>query len=190
MAADAETADAAPQVAVCFVCLGNICRSPTAEGIFRRLLDDHDLGDAVLVDSAGTGGWHVGSPPDDRATAEAARRGVDLTPLRARQLHPGDLAAFDLVLTMDSSNHVDVLDLATSPDERAKVRLLRAFDPAAADDADWRRGELDVPDPYFGDDGFALVFDLVDAACRGLLDHVRVEHLGDPIGDGGDGGVA
>ena len=197
MTADAETTDAetvadeagdaAPRVHVCFVCLGNICRSPTAEGVLRRLLVDEGLDDRVLVDSAGTGGWHVGAPPDDRATAEAARRGVDLSTQRARRLHPGDLEAFDLVLTMDASNQADVLDLATTADQRDRVRPLRSFDPTTPTDADWRTGELDVPDPYYGDDGFALVFDLVDAACRGLVEHLRAEHLDGPGTPGPDG---
>ena len=162
-------ADHTEPVRVCFVCLGNICRSPTAEGVMAALVAEAGLTGRIELDSAGTGAWHVGEPPDRRATAEAARRGIDLTGLRARQLHPGDLAVFDLVLTMDASNQTDVEDLATGPDERDRVRLLRSFDPATPEGADWRRGELDVPDPYYGDDGFGRVFDLVEAACRGLL---------------------
>lgn len=158
---------------LCFVCLGNICRSPTAEGVMAHLVREAGLDGRIVVDSAGTGSWHVGAPPDERATAEASARGVVLTS-RARQFHPGDFGQFDLVLAMDTRNRTDLRDLATSPEERAKVRLLREFDPAGPRGA-W--DDLSVPDPYYGGaDGFAEVFDLVDAACRGLLDHVVDRH--------------
>jgi protein-tyrosine phosphatase len=159
-------------VRVVFVCLGNICRSPTAEAIMRGHLETSDLGHLVEIDSAGTGAWHVGDPPDDRARAEATRRGIDLRG-RARQFHAGDFHHFDLVVAMDRTNRRDLLDLATSPDDGSKVRLLREFDPEAGDGAN-----LDVPDPYFGgSNGFAEVFDIVDRACQGLLEHLRDEHL-------------
>jgi protein-tyrosine phosphatase len=165
-------ASGAEAVRVVFVCLGNICRSPTAEAIMRGHLEASDLGRLVEIDSAGTGAWHVGEPPDDRARAEATRRGIDLRG-RARQFHAGDFHHFDLVVAMDRTNRSDLLDLATSPDHGSKVRLLREFDPEAGDGSD-----LDVPDPYFGgSNGFAEVFDIVDRACRGLLEHLRDEHL-------------
>lgn len=138
-----------------------------------HLVREAGLDDRIELDSAGTGSWHVGARPDERAADEARRRGVVLTS-RARQFHPGDFGHLDLVLAMDHANRTDLLDLATGPDERAKVRLLREFDPAGP------RGphdDLSVPDPYYGGPGgFADVFDLVEAACRGLLDHVVERH--------------
>jgi protein-tyrosine phosphatase len=135
-----------------------------------RLLEREGLADRVTLDSAGTGGWHVGAPPDPRSTAAAARRGVTLVGA-ARRVADGDFAAFDLLLAMDRSNLADLLALAATPADRAKVRLLRAFDPAAvaADD-------LDVPDPYYGGPhGFDLVLDVVEAACEGLLAELRAD---------------
>lgn len=120
------------------------------------------LDELVEIDSAGTGGWHAGEPPDERAQAEAGRRGLDMRS-RARQVNVGDLEHFDLVLAMDEANLTDLLDLATTPEQRSKIRRLREFDPAS-------QADLDVPDPYYGGpSGFADVFDLIAAACRGLL---------------------
>ena len=161
---------------ICFVCLGNICRSPTAEGVMQALVDDAGLADRIEIDSAGTGAWHVGAPPDDRAGAEARRRGLTLTS-RGRQVSPSDFFTFDLLVAMDHRNLADLHDLAPDPSLRDKVVLLRTFDPASVERAD-RHGHpesdhLAVPDPYYGgDNGFADVFDIVDAGCRGLLDHV------------------
>lgn len=153
-------------VRLCFVCMGNICRSPTAEAVMAHHVALQGLTGQVVVDSAGTGGWHVGEPPDRRARAEARRRGVAMEGA-ARQFTRADFARFDLVLAMDRDNLDALLRLAPDEAARAKVHLLRNFDPHAA-------GDLDVPDPYFGgSEGFSAVFDLVDAACRGLLDHVR-----------------
>jgi protein-tyrosine phosphatase len=149
-----------------FVCMGNICRSPTAEGVMRRLLEEAGLTDRVEVESAGTGGWHVGEPPDERATLAARRRGVTLAGA-ARQVRAADFRDFDLLIAMDRANLRELL--AAAPDEEAaeRVRLLREFDPASS-------GDLDVPDPYFGGDrGFETVLDMVEAACRGLLDELR-----------------
>jgi protein-tyrosine phosphatase len=159
-------------VRICFVCLGNICRSPTAEGVMARLVAEAGLTDRIELDSAGTAGWHTGRSPDRRAVAAAARRGIDLATLRARALHPGDLDWFDLVVVMDATNLVDVRDLAGDPARRDRVRLLRSFDPARAgvDEAAALAGALDVPDPYAGgEEGFDDVLDMVEAACRGLL---------------------
>ena len=153
---------------VLFVCMGNICRSPTAEAVMRRLVRDAGLEDRIEVDSAGTGGWHAGDPPDERAAAAAHRRGVMLDGA-ARQVRPDDFEDFDLLIAMDRENLRGLLALA--PDEAAgdKVRLLREFDPASA-----RAPDLDVPDPYYGGDrGFETVLDMVEAACGGLLDELR-----------------
>ncbi|HEX8101621.1 MAG TPA: low molecular weight protein-tyrosine-phosphatase [Solirubrobacteraceae bacterium] len=153
---------------VLFVCLGNICRSPTAEGVMRRQLADAGLGDRIEVDSAGTGSWHAGEPPDRRATAAARERGIALDGA-ARQVTREDFDAFDLIVAMDAANERDLLALAPDAAARAKVRRLREFDPVAAAD-----GDLDVPDPYFGgEDGFAHVLDVVDAGCRGLVGELR-----------------
>jgi protein-tyrosine phosphatase len=153
---------------ILFVCMGNICRSPTAEGVMRSLLRDAGLDGRVEVDSAGTGGWHAGAPPDPRATAAARARDIVLDGA-ARQVTQADFEDFDLLLAMDRENERDLLVRAPDEASRAKVRLLREFDPAAA-----ATGDLDVPDPYYGGPrGFEHVLDLVTAACRGLLDEVR-----------------
>jgi len=153
---------------VLFVCLGNICRSPTAEGVFRHLVREQGLEGEIEIDSAGTGGWHVGAPPDERATAAARRREITLEGA-ARRFDPGDFGRYDLILAMDDQNRRDLLALAPDDEARAKVRLFREFDPASCDG-----GDLDVPDPYYGGaDGFEHVLDLVDAAARGLLDDLR-----------------
>jgi protein-tyrosine phosphatase len=147
------------------VCLGNICRSPTAEAVMRHRVRERGLEDEVIVESAGTGAWHVGHPPDHRAAAEATGRGVRMEG-RARQFTASDFDRCDLVLAMDAQNAADLRAIAPDDEARGKVRLLREFDPAAP-------AEPFVPDPYYGGpDGFATVFDMVDAACRGLLDHL------------------
>jgi len=147
-----------------FVCLGNICRSPTAEGVMRALVDEAGLKESIELDSAGTGAWHVGSPPDSRAAAAARARGIALEG-SARQVRQGDFDDFDLVLAMDRSNLRELRQLAGGEARRAKVRLLREFDPASVGDQD-----LEVPDPYYGAaGGFDEVLDLVQAACAGLL---------------------
>jgi protein-tyrosine phosphatase len=155
-------------VRILFVCLGNICRSPTAEGVMRDLVEQAGLEDSIELDSAGTGAWHVGSSPDERATAAARSRGVDLAG-SARQVSASDFDEFDLLLAMDGSNMDELRLRARDEGQRAKVRLLREFDPASS-----RSDGLDVPDPYYdGDGGFDEVFDLVLAACEGLLEEVR-----------------
>ena len=151
---------------VLFVCMGNICRSPTAEGVMRRLLDESGLSDRIEVDSAGTGAWHAGSGPDPRAVAAAAGRGISLTGA-ARQVRLSDFEEFDRIVALDRENARDLRRIAPDDDARAKVRLLREYDPVHG-------GDLDVPDPYYGaDDGFGHVLDLVDAACRGLIEDLR-----------------
>jgi protein-tyrosine phosphatase len=155
-------------VRILFVCLGNICRSPTAEGVMRHVLREEGLEDRIEVDSAGTGGWHVGAPPDERATAAARNRSIALEGA-ARKFAPADFDEWDLILAMDEENRRDLLAIAPGEDARAKVRLLREFDPASGGAAD-----LDVPDPYYGgDEGFERVLDLVEAATRGLVEELR-----------------
>ena len=148
------------------VCLGNICRSPTAEAVMRGLVREEGLEDEIQIDSAGVGDWHVGQHPDARATEAAARRGVTLAG-EARQIRPGDFAEYDLVLAMDSDNLAELRALAPDAAAGEKIRMLRSYDPAAS-------GDLDVPDPYYGAGrGFEEVLDIVEAACRGVLDEVR-----------------
>lgn len=152
---------------ILFVCLGNICRSPMAEGAFRHLARERGALDRFDVDSAGTGHWHAGEPADPRAQTVARRRGVTLESV-ARQVDAlRDFARFDLIVPMDRQNERDLLALG-SP--RQRTRLLRSFDPATAHA---RGAALDVPDPYFGGaTGFDDVFDMIAAACRGLLDEL------------------
>jgi len=153
---------------ILFVCMGNICRSPTAEGVMRHLVREAGLEDEIVIDSAGTGGWHAGDPPDRRATAAARARGVTLEG-GARQLTVDDFEAFDLLLAMDRDNLAGIRALAPDEDAAGKARLLREYDPASAGAPD-----LDVPDPYYGGpQGFETVLDQVEAACRGLLDEIR-----------------
>ena len=153
-----------------FVCLGNICRSPTAEGVMRHLVRAEGLEGQIEIESAGTGGWHVGAPPDERATAAARRRDIVLEGA-ARKVAPEDFDRFDLILAMDDENRRELLRLAPDDDSRRKVRLLREFDPRSRDAHD-----LDVPDPYYGGEkGFEQVLDLVEAATCGLLDELRAE---------------
>jgi protein-tyrosine phosphatase len=155
-------------VRLLFVCLGNICRSPTAEGVMRSLVERDGLQQQIELDSAGTGAWHVGSSPDGRARGAARGRGIELEG-RARQVEPEDFERFDLLLAMDRENARELRALARDEDERAKVRLLREFDPDSAP-----RGDLEVPDPYYGAaGGFEEVLDLVQAACEGLLAEIR-----------------
>ncbi|MGR3983885.1 MAG: low molecular weight phosphotyrosine protein phosphatase [Gammaproteobacteria bacterium] len=150
---------------VLFVCLGNICRSPLAEGAFRRAVESRGLGARYEIDSAGTGDWHLGAPPDPRAQRAGARRGIDISGLRARRASAADMAAFDHILAMDRANHADLLRLAGAP-HRHKVRLLMEYCP---------RRELDeVPDPYYGGDaGFDRALDLIEVAADALLAHIE-----------------
>jgi protein-tyrosine phosphatase len=153
---------------ILFVCMGNICRSPTAEGVMRGLLREQGIDGRVELDSAGTGNWHAGDPPDERAVAAAQGRGIVLEGA-ARQVTAADFDHFDLILAMDRENERALLALAPDDAAKAKVRLLREFDPASV-----AAGDLDVPDPYYGGPrGFERVLDIVTAACRGLLEEVR-----------------
>ncbi len=159
-----------PRQRLLFVCLGNICRSPAAEGVFLHLVAREGLGDQFVVDSAGTGSWHVGKPADRRMLAAAEKRGIAL-PSRARQIEAADLGRFDRILTMDNDNLAAVQALAPRGQlapgtEQALIepitRHCRQF------------GSLEVPDPYYGgEDGFEQVLDLLEDACGGLLDRLR-----------------
>jgi protein-tyrosine phosphatase len=150
---------------VLFVCMGNICRSPTAEGVFRKLLAERAPELDVQVDSAGTHAYHIGHPPDVRAQRAAALRGVDLSSQRARRVTERDFEHFELVLAMDELNRAALLEICP-PEYRGRVRLLLEFAPQS--------GRLEVPDPYYGaSNGFEQVLDLVEEAAAGVLEHLR-----------------
>jgi protein-tyrosine phosphatase len=153
---------------VLFVCLGNICRSPAAEGVFLHRLAAEGLEDRFLVDSAGTGGWHVGKPADSRMRAAASRRGIHL-PSRARQLELADLTGFDRILTMDDANLAAVQALARELGERPDLAVIEPMLRHCR-----RFQAREVPDPYYGGaDGFEHVLDLLEDACAGLLEALR-----------------
>jgi protein-tyrosine phosphatase len=151
-----------------FVCMGNICRSPTAEAVMRAVVAREGLEDEIEIDSAGTGSWHVGDPPDARSTEAAAQRGIVMAGA-ARQVTDADFDTYDLILAADEQNLAALRGRAPDEAAAAKIRLLREFDPKSV-----AAGDLEVPDPYYGGpDGFERVLDLVQDACEGLLDHVR-----------------
>ncbi len=152
---------------ICVVCLGNICRSPMAERVLIAQLDRAGLAGRVVVDSAGTGDWHIGQPMDTRARAELTRRGHDAAGHEARQIQADWLDEYDLLLAMDRANLAGLAALAAGqPDLAGRIMLLRAFDPGAPDGAE-------VPDPYYGGaEDYAEVFDLVDAAAKSLVSHL------------------
>jgi protein-tyrosine phosphatase len=153
-------------VHICFVCLGNICRSPTAEGVMRRLVSDLALGDQFEIDSAGTAAYHVGERADKRARQAASRRQTPLES-RARQFQSEDFESRDFVLAMDQSNLADLSSLQDAEAFQGHLSLLRDFDPIA-------HSGSEVPDPYYGGDtGFEDVLDQCEAACRGLIEHLR-----------------
>ena len=155
-------------VKVLFVCLGNICRSPTAQGVFESLVRREGLADYIHIDSAGTQAYHVGEPPDARAQQAALRRGVDLSTQRARRVRPEDFLEYDYILAMDRSNYEELREVC-HPDYEERVRLFLEFgaDPE----------ERDVPDPYYGGArGFERVLDLIEDAAIGLLADIRARH--------------
>ena len=150
---------------VLFVCMGNICRSPLAEGVFRHLVAEAGVSDRFVVDSAGTGAWHEGEPADPRSVQVAAAHGVTLDG-RARQVGADDLRAFDVVLAMDRDNLAVLEGMSSASGGTARLHLLREFDPAADGD--------EVPDPYYGGPhGFEKAYHMVHAACEGLLLELR-----------------
>lgn len=147
---------------VCFVCLGNICRSPLAEGVFKHLAAQAHQAERFHVESAGVGGWHVGEAPDPRSQRVAEAHGLRLTSV-AQQFTSHDFDRFDLVLALDDSIARDLRQMAPTAEARAKVRLLRPYDPQA-------KGDVNVPDPYYGGlDGFETVYQMIDRACHALL---------------------
>jgi protein-tyrosine phosphatase len=156
-------------IRVLFVCLGNICRSPTAEGVFRDLVGREGLSDKITTDSCGTSGWHRGDPPDNRARQEARRRGIDIEDLKSRETRQRDFVDFDFIIAMDDNNFQTLH--AMSPAEHAtKIHMFLSFAPSV--------GVTEVPDPYYGGpDGFSDVFDMIDVASKGLLQHIRDTHL-------------
>jgi len=152
------------KTAVLFVCMGNICRSPTAEGVFRAHVEEAGLAESIFVDSAGTHAYHVGEPPDGRAQAAAERRGFSLQKIRARRVDNADFERFDHIIAMDRLN-LATLQESADPEFHAKLRLFLQY----SDNRD-----LDVPDPYYGGAaGFEHVLDLVEDASRGLLDTLQ-----------------
>ncbi|UCV06134.1 low molecular weight protein-tyrosine-phosphatase [Dechloromonas denitrificans] len=150
---------------VLLVCMGNICRSPTAEGVLRQYIKNNELGDRVEVDSAGTHGYHVGEAPDARTQRAAAARGYNLTQFRARKVARQDLDYFDLILAMDRSNLENLLRMAT-PEQKTRIKLFMEFAKNFDDE--------EVPDPYYGlGHGFDLVLDMVEDGAQGLIDEIR-----------------
>lgn len=146
---------------ILFVCLGNICRSPLGEGIFRDFIVKQNRDDTFFLDSAGTGKWHVGSPPHEDSQRIAAEYGIDISKQRARQVQREDFNAFDFIIAMDRQNRRDLKKITR--DGTARIHCLREFDPI--------QGDLDVPDPYFGGyDGFQEVFTIIERCCAGLFE--------------------
>ncbi|SDW57990.1 protein-tyrosine phosphatase [Marinobacter mobilis] len=153
------------QARVLFVCLGNICRSPTAQGVFEQVVCEAGMERRVVVDSCGTGSWHVGKAPDSRAIDAALKRGVDIRHLRARQFTPDDLDVFDYILVMDQQN---LADTRSHWLQRGGTEPQLFLSYGAGSEC------LDVPDPYYGGErGFETVLDLIEDASRGLLDQIR-----------------
>lgn len=156
-------------IKVLFVCLGNICRSPLGEGVFRHLVTQQGLEAYFLIDSAGTGNWHIGAPPHPDSQRVARARGVDISDQRARQITPADLREFDYLIAMDTSNKEGILALDPNGRYTHKVKLMLEYYSEC--------GLKDVPDPYFGGpEGFDAVWDLIERAARNLLDAILKEH--------------
>ncbi len=155
-------------VRVCFVCLGNICRSPAAAAIMQAKVKAAGLENEIEIDSAGTGNWHIGESAHKYTLKEAKKRGIPINHV-VKQFNADLFDMFDYILAADHENMADLLDLAPDQEAAAKVQLLRSFDPDADDD--------EVPDPFYDElEGFAQVFDMIDAACDGLLEHIENEH--------------
>ncbi len=156
------------KVKVLFVCMGNICRSPTAEGVFRHLVREQELDGQIYIDSAGTHAYHVGKGPDGRSAAAAAKRGISLAGQTARQVEGRDFERFDYILAMDNDNLYELMQRCPEPYQE-KLELFLDYGP--------NPGSV-VPDPYYGGgDGFERVLDLVESGARGLLSHLRTQHL-------------
>lgn len=156
------------QTKVLFVCLGNICRSPTAEGVFSKVVNDANLSEQIKVDSAGTGNWHIGHPPDNRAIKAAALRGIDISGLRARQVSASDMHVFDYIIAMDNQNLADLKQLSI-PSHHYKINLFLSY----ADQYD----DSEVPDPYYGgNQGFETALNMIENASEGLLKKIKHDH--------------
>lgn len=152
---------------VLFVCTGNICRSPTAHGVFEHLVKEEGLSSKIYVDSAGTGSWHEGALPDPRAMETALKNGIDISSQRARQVRESDMTDFDLIIALDRSHYQALKPFCK---DLKKLRLMMEFAPEYKTE--------DVPDPYYGGkEGFQNVFDMVHSSCRGLLSHIKQEAL-------------
>jgi len=159
---------------VLFVCMGNICRSPTAEGVFRHIVAQSDLVGVIDTDSAGTHAYHIGEPPDRRAQATAESRGIDISDLRARRVSQSDFVEFDYIIAMDNDNLSGLLELCPEQ-HKEKVRLFLSFAQ--------HLNESEVPDPYYGGKrGFERVFDMVEAAAKGLLEDIGAAHTKNKTG--------
>lgn len=157
------------RVAVIFICMGNICRSPTAEAVFRQYVENAGLGGSILIDSAGTHDYHIGDAPDLRTQRAAQQRGYDMSGLRGRQVEQGDFHRFDYVLAMDRAN-LAILQRLAPPDSDTQPRLFLEYAR--------HHVEREVPDPYYGGaEGFERVLDMVEDAAEGLLQHIRERHL-------------
>jgi protein-tyrosine phosphatase len=156
-------------VKILFVCMGNICRSPTAEGVFRHKISEHGLEDKVHIDSAGTHAYHVGNPPDDRAQSAALKRGFDLSTQRARRVSSEDFEHFDYVIAMDVDNQYDLKAICPAGHEE-RLHLFLNFSE--------NYEQHEVPDPYYGGGkGFEIVLDLIEDASEGLIEHLKVKKL-------------
>ncbi len=156
-------------IKVLFICLGNICRSPTAEGVFKVLVKRENLGDHISIDSAGTGSYHIGRPPDQRSQAAALKRGINMSHQKARQVCTDDFVEFDCLVAMDCDNRSNLLAICP-PGFESKIHLMLDF----ADGIN----EQNVPDPYYsGENGFEIVLDLIEKASLGLLVDIRDKHL-------------
>ena len=157
------------KIKVLFVCMGNICRSPTAEAVFRHYVENAGLAENILIDSAGTHDYHIGDPPDLRTQRAAQQRGYDMSQLRGRQADEGDFRRFDYVLAMDRSN-LAILQSLAPPDSDIQAQLFLEYARHHA--------EREVPDPYYGgSDGFERVLDMVEDAAQGLLQEIRQRHF-------------
>lgn len=160
-----------PVKRVCFVCLGNIVRSPLAENLFRSLAEQRGAGERYVAGSAGTGAWHVGEPPDARMRRVAARHGLSYNG-RARQFQTADFGRYDLILALDRENYSELNHLAKTETQRRKIRMLREFDPLGSPQAS-------VPDPYYeGLEGFEEVYAMIERSVNGLLDALEAGRLG------------
>ncbi len=160
----------APVTRICFVCLGNIVRSPLAENLFLHIAGEESDVKQFFVDSAGTGAWHIGESPDSRMRRVAAHHGL-IYDGKARQFRKNDFDRFDLILAMDTHNRTDLMRMAFTQEDRNKIHLLREFDPLGGDG-------VSVPDPYYGGiDGFNEVYQVIERSCRGLLKALEDGHL-------------